>query len=83
MPSLLLRLVVRDGIRKLKTQDIVSIEPIPLKCVDNDSCLKCRLEVSKTQNYFLPGFFLTRDQSNSFESEEGSKDVSNLPFCSV
>ena len=79
----LLVLVVCDGVRELKTQDVVSIESISLECVDNDSRLKSRLEVSKAQDYFLPGFFLSRDESNSFESEERSKDVSNLSFSRV
>lgn len=79
----LLVLVVCDGVRELKTQDVVSIESISLERVDNDSRLKSRLEVSKAQDYFLPGFFLSRDESNSFESEERSKDVSNLSFSRV
>ena len=79
----LLVLIVCDGERELKTQDVVSIESISLERVDNDSRLKSRLEVSKAQDYFLPGFFLSRDESNSFESEERSKDVSNLSFSSV
>jgi hypothetical protein len=83
MASVLLVLVVGDSVRELKTQDIISIEPITLKCIDYDGSLKSRLEVSKAQNNFLPGFFLSRDESHSFESEEGSKDVSNLSFSGV
>jgi hypothetical protein len=85
MPSsvLLLVLVVCDSVRKLKTQDIVSIKPIALKRVNNDGRLKSRLEVSKAKDGLLPGFFLSRDESDSFESEEGSEDVSDLPFRGV
>lgn len=81
--SELLVLVVCDGIRKLKTQDVISIESISLERIDNDSRLKSRLEVSKAQDYFLPGFFLTRDESNSFKSEERSKDMCNLSLSRV
>ena len=76
-------LIVCDSVRKLKTQDVISVESVTLESVDNDSGLESRLEVSKTQNYFFPGFFLARDKSNSFESEERSEDVCHFSFCSV
>ena len=81
--SKLLVLIVCDCVWELETQDVISIESISLERIDNDSRLKSRLEVSKAQDYFLPGFFLSRDESNSFESEERSKDVSNLSFSRV
>lgn len=76
-------LVVCDCVWELKTQDVISIESISLERIDNDSRLKSGLEVSKAQDYFLPGFFLSRDESNSFKSKERSKDVSNLSFSRV
>ena len=81
--SELLVLVICDSVRKLKTQDVVSIEPIALQRIDDDGRLQSRLKVGKAQDDFLPGLLLPRDEADSFEAEEWSENMGNFSLRCV
>ena len=78
-----LMLVVDGGIRKLQSQNIISIKSISLKGVNDDRCLLSRFKISETENDFLTWLLLPRNKANSFESLEWSKDMGDFPLTCI
>lgn len=50
-------------VRKLQPQDIIPIKSVPLESVDNNSCLKRVLKVSKAEKDLFPIRFFSRNES--------------------
>ena len=75
--------IVRLSIRKLKAKNIIAVETITLQSVDDNRSLKSRFKISETQNDFLTGLLLPRNESNSLESQKWSKNMWNFTLSGV
>lgn len=60
--------VVSDSVRELQAKDIVSIKPISLKSVDNNSSLQSRFKIRKTKDDLFSRFLFPRNETNGFEA---------------
>ena len=78
-----LMLVVDGRVRKLQSQNIISIESISLQSINDDRCLQSWLEISKTKNDFLARLLLTRNETDSFEALEWPENVSDFPLRGI
>ena len=75
--------IARKSIGKLEAKNIVSVETIALKSVDHDCSLESILKISETQHDSLALTLLPWNETHSFETNKGSKNVRNFSFRSV
>lgn len=67
--------LVCNCIGKLKPDQIILVEPVPLKSVYDSCCLLSALEISERKVNFHAILGLSRDQTKAFEALERSEYV--------
>ena len=75
--------IIGLGIRKLESKNVIAVETITLQSIDDNRSLKSRFKISETQNDFLTGLLLPRNESNSLESQKWSKNMWNFTLSGV